>query len=239
MKGARSILLAGLVAALLIGGPAGALAAPDPPATTSASAKKTAKKALKSSKKAGKKAKKARKLARANAKAIAALEETVASIQALIGNTLPADGAYRLTIPPGAWVPLAATGGTVGPGASLTTLERASAADGVSFILPVTLPVDLLGQTPVLGSYEVCYNATSPDATIASIGLSLQTNENEIVIGPLISDGTDRDDSTCAEITLPEPTPIGPDDFLQVLISVDFSAPGSISVGRTSLNFSL
>lgn len=267
MKNRTLILALGVALAVVIavpatgGSPASksrAGGAPEQPvATTAASAKRLAKKAQKTAKKAFRKARAAERAAKAaqasadsaqttadeaGAAALAAQESADLAQQTANGK-LPLNGPYRLSLPPSLFVADDPGSASVeyATGRAILSGGIGAAAD-VGFRAPIVVPVDLLGQRPRLDSFEVCYNAEPANATIDSLSV-VRTTPTDGNLPPVasspISDGTDRADRRCVALPAATVPTLGPNDVLEALVTVDFSATSTVDIYRVTVNFSL
>jgi hypothetical protein len=86
-------------------------------------------------------------------------------------------------------------------------------------------------------AFELCYE-TANNSTLDEISLRRVTATAAVPVGSpvdLIDDPTNRTDNSCRTYTAPSPIPIGPEDTLHLLATLDFSAAGTLRFTRTTL----
>ena len=150
---------------------------------------------------------------------------------------LPASGGTRLQVSPDSWVP-ASPDVFVERHFGLATMKTTAPASDKLFFASLALPSPVQGAEVAIESLELCYSATSASATLDFVALNITRNVTAADPFPItdeaILDSTDRDDQTCRTYTAGGAVPIGPNDFPQLAIRVDFAAgAGTVSISRT------
>jgi hypothetical protein len=151
------------------------------------------------------------------------------------GRFLPNNGEIRLNVPPGDWV--AETGTANPPVYSALQAELTGGAANSFFSAPVQLPVTLLGRSATFTGMELCYK-TIPTGVLDLVNVNVSTptaaDPNPGSITSVISDDTDRTDSTCRSYAPAAPVALGANTILQVQLRLDVNT-GSEQITRTTV----
>ena len=153
---------------------------------------------------------------------------------------LPASGGTRLQVSPDSWVPATPTV-FVEHQFGIATMKTTAPANDKNFFASIALPSTAQGAEVAIESLELCYSATNASATLDFVALNITRNitagDPFPITDEVIVDGIDRDDQTCRTYAAGGPVPIGPNDFPQLAIRVDFAAgAGTVSISRTTIN---
>jgi hypothetical protein len=134
-------------------------------------------------------------------------------------------GPTTLQISPENWV-AATGGGTVAYSTNVAQLTKGSTVNAF-FDAGVTVPSTLQGRPVKLTSMVLCYEAKAA-ATINRVLVQVAG------VFP-IEDDTDRTDKACRTYIPASPVTIG-DAFVNVVLNIDYTAPGSVEIERLTLN---
>jgi hypothetical protein len=131
------------------------------------------------------------------------------------------------------------TGGTQDQVTYFSSIARMSAPSasennfsGISAGVPTTLYDE---RVEVLGS-ELCYD-TRMNSTLTFVGLQVHrqtTSPSDVSPNPGGQDLTPRTGAECRFYALPSPFPLGPDDFVSLIVATAYSGSGEIDLGRVT-----
>lgn len=154
---------------------------------------------------------------------------------------LPLSHTSRYMVSPANWVTTAGSSSVI-LGSGETSLAASIATTDRFFFAALTLPQTVAGRTVQIDSFELCYQASAPQATLDGVFLfkiaDATAADWDGAGSTPISDDTDREDDTCRTYAGAAPVPLGPNDLAQVAVRVDYSGPGVLPVGRLSVNLS-
>lgn len=155
---------------------------------------------------------------------------------------LPISGATRLQISPNDWVS-ANPGGTSSVSFSSTSsgtdLRTGSANTDQKFRAGLTIPSSLQGRQTRITSFELCYEADAPFVVIDRVSLMVTSATPAQPVSPgttPIEDLTDRGDEACRTYSGAAPVVLGPNDMASVIVWVDFTTMGAITITRLTVN---
>jgi hypothetical protein len=140
----------------------------------------------------------------------------------------------RLNLPPTSWVTAGIPDADVTYFVGLARVEGAGAGFRNVFA-NVQVPNQLGGRSMELKSFELCYGAAATavlnEVKVRTIESTSTTPFSDTTV---ISDDTDRSDSSCRTYEPSQPVVVGPNEFLEPGLSLNFSG-GQFKIYRTTV----
>lgn len=151
-------------------------------------------------------------------------------------STLPSS--IRHTLPPTSWVSAGVPSAEVSYFIGLAKVEKGPLAGSFRNVQAnVQVPNRLAGRSMELKSFELCYAASATavldEVTVRKIFSDSSTTFSDTTV---ISDDADRTDQTCRTYEPATPVVLGPNEYVEPSLSIQFSG-GSFNVHRTTLEF--
>ena len=154
-------------------------------------------------------------------------------------NTPPSTGNFVVNVGPAAWVKNGSSTASYITYFTNTAYLRSTAAGNFGYQADVSVPSLVYGRYTILKSARLCYTA-SATAVLDSVHLQAFGNSNGSGTAySLISDVTDRTDSTCRTYTIESPINMITSDHVNLFITVQLANPADIfQVSSASFTFS-
>jgi hypothetical protein len=151
-------------------------------------------------------------------------------------STLPSS--IRQTLPPTSWVSAGVPSAEVVYFIGTARVEQGlGGGSSRNLHADVQVPNKLAGRSMELKSFELCY-AASATAVLTELGVRKIFSDSSATFQDttVISDETDRTDQRCRTYTPATPVVLGPNEYIEPSLSINFSG-GTFNVYRTTLEF--
>lgn len=150
-------------------------------------------------------------------------------------STLPSS--IRLNLPPTSWVSAGVPDADVRYAIGTAIVEQGGGAGSRGVHADVQVPNRLGAGRFSLQSFELCYDAGA-SATLSEISVRTIESTSSVPFSDttVISDETNRTDSTCRKYQPAEKAVLGPNEFVEPSVAITF-AGGEFRIYRTTLVF--